>query len=74
MKLETIRQKIPKYSEIKEYPSFFFFNFWCLFLRERERERAHTSGGETEREGTQNPKQAPGSKLSAQNPTQVSNP
>ena len=37
----------------------FFFNFFlCLFLRERE---------------TQNPKQAPGSELSAQNPVQVSN-
>ena len=53
---------------------FYFFNV-CLFLteRERERERQSMSGGGTERE-TQNPKQAPGSELSAQSPTRGSNP
>ena len=42
---------------------------FIFFERERERERA--SGGVAEREGeTQNPKQAPGPKLSAQSLTQ----
>ena len=46
----------------------------------RERERQSMSGGwaekerEREREETQNPKQAPGSELSAQNPVRGSNP
>ena len=50
----------------------FFFSFlnFHLFLRERERERA--GEGQRERE-TQNPKQAPGSELSAQSPTWGSN-
>ena len=57
------------------------FEIWSLILilmfifgRERERERASTSGrgAEIERE-TQNWKQAPGSELSAQSPTQGSN-
>ena len=49
------------------------FNVY-LFLTERERERetARMSGGEAERE-TQNPKQAPGSELSAQSLTWGSN-
>ena len=38
-----------------------------------ERDRAQTGEGQRERE-TQNPKQAPGSELSAQSPTQGSNP
>ena len=42
--------------------------------RERERERERARGeGQRERE-TQNPKQAPGSELSAQSPTWGSNP
>ena len=47
---------------------FFFFNVFnvYLFLRERDRARA----GEEQRENdTQNPKQAPGSEMSAQSPT-----
>ena len=41
--------------------------------RERERERERAEEGQRERE-TQNPKQAPGSELSAQRPTWGSNP
>ena len=41
-----------------------------MFIFERERETEHKWGrGKKERE-TQNPKQAPGSELSAQSPTQ----
>ena len=47
----------------------FFFNVY-LFLRQRERQ--HEQGRGRERE-TQNVKQAPGSELSAQSPTQGSN-
>ena len=36
--------------------------------RERERERTHVGEGQRERK-TQNPRQAPGSELSAQSPT-----
>ena len=51
----------------------FFFNVY-LFLRERERERERVQAGEGQREReTQNPKQAPGSELSAQDPTRGSN-
>ena len=50
----------------------FFFNFFNVYLflteRERERERMGGEGAERQRE-TQNPKQAPGSKLSAQSLT-----
>ena len=46
----------------------FFFNVY-LFLRQRETENEE---GERERE-TQNPKQAPGSELSAQSPMRGSN-
>ena len=49
----------------------FCFNVYLFFLRERERESM--SGGGAERE-TQNLKQAPGSELSAQSPTQGSDP
>ena len=38
-----------------------------MFIFERERERALVGEGQRERE-TQNPKQAPGSELSAQSP------
>ena len=50
----------------------FFFNCVnvCLFLRERQ----SMSGGGAERAGDKNPKQAPGSELSAQSLTQGSNP
>ena len=41
--------------------------------RETERDRARAGEGQRERE-TQNPKQGPGSELSAQSPTQDSNP
>ena len=43
-----------------------------FFTFERERERAQVEEGQRERE-TQNPKQAPGSELSAQSPTRVLN-
>ena len=43
------------------------------FLRERDREKQNMSGGGAEREEIQNPKQAPGSELTAQSPTQGSN-
>ena len=44
-----------------------------ILERERERERESRGGAEREREA-QNPKQDPGSKLSAQSPTRGSNP
>ena len=57
--------------------SFFFFkrNLMFIFQKERERERESRGGAERERERererkTQNPKQAPGSELSAQSPMQ----
>ena len=40
-----------------------------MFIFERERERQSVNRGEAEREGDQNLKQAPGSKLSAQSLT-----
>ena len=44
-------------------------------MRERDRQTDRVRAGEEQREGeTQNPKQAPGSKLSAQSQTQGSNP
>ena len=43
-----------------------------MFNFERERQSVSGEGAERERE-TQNPKQAPGSELSAQNPRRVSN-
>ena len=46
-----------------------------LFLRERERETEHEQGRSRERQReTQNPKQPPGSELSAQSLMQGSNP
>ena len=50
-----------------------FFNIY-LFLRERERERERERDGRGRERGRQNPKQAPGSELSAWNPTWGSNP
>ena len=47
-----------------------FFN--VLFIFKTERDRVRAGEGQRERE-TQNPKQAPGSELSAQSPTQGSN-
>ena len=45
-----------------------------MFIFEREREREREQAGEEQREReTQNLKQAPGSELSAQNPTWSSN-
>ena len=55
--------KVPLYS--------LFFNVYLFILRERD--RAWAGEGQRERE-TQNPKQAPGSELSAQSPTWGSNP
>ena len=51
---------------------FFFFNFFLHFFL-FERDRAQAREGQRERE-TQNSKQAPGSELSAQNPTWCLNP
>ena len=47
---------------------FFFFLSLFIFERETERQRDREQGKGRERE-TQNPKQAPGSELSAQSPT-----
>ena len=47
--------------------------FLSLFIIERERERAQAGEKQRERE-TQNPKQAPGSELSAQSQMRGSNP
>ena len=44
---------------------FFIFNVYLFIERERERERENEWGRSRERE-TQNPKQAPGSELSAE--------
>ena len=44
-----------------------FFLMFYLFLRERQRDRTCAGKGQGERE-TQNPKQAPGSELSAMSP------
>ena len=48
-----------------------FFNVYLFFERERETECERERGRERE---TQNPKQAPGSELSAQSPTCGLNP
>ena len=45
-----------------------------FIIFERERERQSVSRGGAEREGDTEWKQAPGSELSAQSPTQGSNP
>ena len=58
-----------KYISIKLFLIFLIF----IFERERERERERAGEGQRERE-PQNPKQAPGSELSAQSPTRGSNP
>ena len=42
--------------------------FFCLFTFERERERDMSGGGAERERETQNPKQTPGSELSAQSP------
>ena len=51
---------------------FFFFNFFLMFIferqRQRDRDRAQVVERQRERE-TKNPKQAPGSELSAQSLT-----
>ena len=54
---------------VVSYMFFFFFSVYSLL---RERERAQVGERQRERE-TQNPKQAPGSELSPQNPMQGSN-
>ena len=46
---------------------------FLMFISEAERDRARVGEGQRERE-TQNPKQAPGSELSAQSPMRGSNP
>ena len=54
--------------------SFSFLKIFLLFVHFfRERDRAQVGVGQRERE-TQNPKQAPGSELSAQSPMQGLNP
>ena len=55
---------------------FYFKKVFLMFIfeRERERDRAQVGEGQREREReTQNPKQTPGSELSAQNPRRGSN-
>ena len=54
----------------QEWNWFFFFLMFIYFW---DRERQSMNGGGSEREGDKNPKQAPGSELSAQSPTQGSN-
>ena len=44
-----------------------------IYFLERDRDRVRVGEGQRERE-TENPKQAPGSELSAQSPKQDSNP
>ena len=58
-------------SLLKAMPAIFFFHF--MFIFERERDRAPAGEGKRKRE-TQNPKQAPGSELSAQSPKWRLNP
>ena len=49
--------------------------FTCFLReRERERERERASGGGQRVKGTEDPKQAPGSVQTAENPTQGLNP
>ena len=58
-------------AEVSTFPACIFFLFVCLFIYLFLRERAQDG----EREGeTENPKQAPGSELSTQSPTQGLNP
>ena len=59
-------------TEPPRHPCYCKYFFKCLFVFETERDRAWTGEGQRERE-TQNPKQAPGSELSAQSPTWGSN-
>ena len=59
-------------SEARNFSSFFFFNFFLMFIFGTERDRAWAGEGQRERE-IQNLKQAPGSELSAQSPTRGSN-
>ena len=47
-------------------------NFFLMFIFERDRDRVQAGDGQREKE-TQNPKQAPGSELSAQSLTWGSN-
>ena len=72
---EPCSQPPPSFLHVQNLPPpsgyyYYFFNVY-LFLRQRETE--HERGRVRERE-TQNPKQAPGSELSAQSPTRGSNP
>ena len=57
-----------------ELLSNFFFNFSPLFTFERQRQTEHEQGEKQRERETQNPKQAPGSEVSAQSPTRGSNP
>ena len=50
-----------------ESKNLFFFNFFNIYLLLRERERERAGEGQREEEA-KNPKQAPGSEPSAQNP------
>ena len=60
-------------TQVPHHIYFFFFIRKCLFFRERGGGEGRRKEAETERE-TQNLKQAPGSDLSAQSPSQGSNP
>ena len=73
--LEQLIQRIANNGISNYFDDFYLFIFFnvYLFLRERERERAQAGEGQREKE-TRNPKQAPGSELSAQNPTWGLNP
>ena len=65
--------KSPGLSSMTSSSSLSLFCFTVYFWeRERQRDREWAGEGQTERE-TQNPKQAPGSELSAQSPTRGSN-
>ena len=54
--------------------SFFKKFLTLIYFWEKERDRALMGGGTEEEKETQNLKQTPGSKMSAQSPTQGSNP
>ena len=70
----TLLSVSPKlFSNVLSEWYFYFFLFFLMFIFERERDRAWAGEGQRERK-TQNPKQVPGSELSAQSPTRGSNP
>ena len=71
-KVHTLLRRDPEEPDLRKL----FFSFECLSLKERQTERQrdeHKQGKGRESGGTQNPKQAPGSELSAQSLTRGSN-